>query len=87
MSASRQIIEIEEITKLIELRDWFAVIACYSGRKVLRRLIPPGAVSIGRPGIEIGVPGRPRIGVESPIMNNDALGSGMRERRDLMRSQ
>ena len=37
VSVSWQIIGIEKITNLIKLRDWFAVIACHSGRKVLRR--------------------------------------------------
>ena len=74
VSVSWQIIGIEKITNLIELRDWFAVIACDSGRKVLRRQNSSGSGSIGRSGDRDRRSRAPRIGVENLIMNNDALG-------------
>ena len=61
MGIRGKIVGIKKVSDLKVLRNGLAVIAGNARAKYCGALMPPEAVSIGKPGIEIGAPGRPGL--------------------------
>jgi hypothetical protein len=68
-----EVVREEEIADLKKLCDGFAVIAGYTGSKILRSLDAAGSGFDGKAGDGDGSTGAARVGVEDLVVDDDGL--------------